>query len=334
MATADPLPDTALRAEPPVAPAPVHAKAASSPASGKAAASSRNKLVGIACALLAVSIWGGWIVATRHAVSGHLTPAAVAWLRFVVTAVVLVPWWWKVGIVPRRGLVPFLFCFAGSGLLFFLVVGNAMRYVPAADVGPLLPGTLPLVVALILVLGFGERIGRLRAVGFACIALGVLALGGRSVFETMSSGGEAWRGHLLLLTGATLWAGYVVAFPRTGMTTPQVLGLAGLWSIVLLTPFGLPPLIETVRAGHGWEVVLQFGMQGVAALVALLAFGEALERLGASRAAAFTGLVPPLAALIAIPALGEHPDGAAIAGILASSLGVALASGAFERRRA
>lgn len=319
---------------PPPSVLPEAAPASHAPAPSPGPASSRDRLIGIAGALVAVSIWGGWIVATRHAVSGHLPPVAVGWLRFVVTAVVLAPWWWRVGIFPRRNLLPFLFCFTGSGVVFFLVVGNAMRFVPAADVGPLLPGTLPLVVALILVFGFRERIGRLRRIGFAFIALGVVALAGRSLFQTIMSGGDAWRGDLLLLTGATLWAGYVVAFPRTGMSTPEVLGVTGLWSIILLTPFGLPPLVDAIGAGHGWEVVLQFAMQGVAALVALLAFGVALERLGGSRAAAFTGLVPPLAALIAVPALGEHPDAAAIAGIIASSLGVALASGAFERRRA
>ncbi|MFD2029738.1 EamA family transporter [Ancylobacter dichloromethanicus] len=64
-----------------------------------------------------------------------------------------------------------------------------------------------------------------------------------------------------------------------------------------------------------------------------MAFGVAIERLGSSRAAAFTGLVPALAALIAVPVLGEHPDTAAIVGVVATGIGVTLASGALGGRR-
>lgn len=289
----------------------------------------RDRLLGIGAALFAVTIWGAWIVATRHAVSGHLPPAAAGWLRFVITAFALAPAWWRIGLIPRRGLKPFLFCFFGSGVCFFMIVGNAMRFVPAADVGPLLPGTMPLVVALILVGFFGEKLGRLRMLGFACIALGVLALGGRGILESHDG---SWRGHLLLLTGAVMWAGYTIAFPRTGMSSAEILGLIGIWSLIILTPFGLPPLITAFNAGEGGEIAVQLGIQGVGALVALLAFGVAIEKLGSSRAAAFTGLVPPLAALIAVPVLGEHPDTAAIIGIVATGLGVALASGAIGSR--
>lgn len=298
------------------------------------AAARRDRLVGVGAALLAVAIWGAWIVATRHAMSGHLPPAAAGWLRFVVTALALAPAWWRVGIVPRRRLVPFLFCFMGSGVCFFLVVSNAMRFVPAADVGPLLPGTMPLVVALILVGVFHEKLGRLRMIGYACIAVGVLALSGRGLLEAHGTGSDnAWLGHVLLLTGAVMWSGYTIAFPRTGMSSAEVVGLIGLWSLVLLTPYGLPPLIAALKAGEGPEILVQLCIQGVGALVALLAFGVAIERLGASRAAAFTGLVPPLAALIAIPVLGEIPDAAAITGIVATGIGVVLASGAFGAPR-
>lgn len=291
---------------------------------------SRNRLIGTAGALLAVAIWGGWIVGTRHAVSGDLPPATVGWLRFVVPAVVLAPAWWRVGPWPKQNLVPFLFCFFGSGAVFFLVVANAMRFVPAADVGPLLPGTMPLVVALISVMVFRERLGRWRWVGFACIALGVLALGGRGL---LAHADGAWRGHLLLLTGAVMWAGYTLAFRRTGMSATELVGLIGLWSFLLLTPFGLPGAIAAVEAGHGREVLLQLLLQGLlSGVVALVAFGVAISRLGSSRAAAFTGLVPALAAAIAIPMLGEHPDAAAIIGVVATGIGVALASGAFQRR--
>ena len=288
-----------------------------------------NRVIGMGCALLAVSIWGAWIVSTRHAVHGHLPPFTVGWLRFVVPAVVLAPWWIKVGPWPKRALWPFLVCFLGSGGIFFFIVGNAMRFVPAADVGPLLPGTMPLIVALVSFFFLGEKLGRLRWIGFACIAVGVFTLGGRGLLDPEDG---AWRGHLLLLTGAAMWAGYVLAFRRTGMSAPELTGLVGLWSFILFTPLGVPGVVEAINAGYGHEVLIQLFIQGIGSgVVALVVFGVAIQRLGSSRAAAFTGLVPALAAAIAIPMLGEHPDAAAIIGVVATGIGVALASGAFRR---
>lgn len=296
------------------------------PASGP---SLTDRLVGAGCALLAVSIWGAWIVSTRHAVHGHLSPAAVGWLRFVVPAVVLAPAWLRIGIWPRHGLWPFIFCFIGAGGIFFLVVANAMRFIPAADVGPLLPGTMPLVVALISVIFLKERLGLSRAIGFACIALGVLTLGGRGLFFSEDG---AWRGHLMVLSGAVMWAGYTLAFRRTGMRPTEIVGLTGVWSIIILTPFGLPDVISALNEGYGREVLFQLLMQGaLSGVIALVAFGVAIERLGSSRAAAFTGLVPALAAAIAVPMLDEHPDTAAVIGVIATGIGVTLASGAFKR---
>ena len=62
-------------------------------------------------------------------------------------------------------------------------------------------------------------------------------------------------------------------------------------------------------------------------IVALFLFGKAIEMLGASAGAAFAALMPPMAALIAIPILGEIPSLVEQAALLAVSLGVYLASG-------
>jgi drug/metabolite transporter (DMT)-like permease len=75
-------------------------------------------------------------------------------------------------------------------------------------------------------------------------------------------------------------------------------------------------------------------IQGVfSGILGLVLYGIAVARLGASKAAAFAALAPGMAALIAIPVLGEIPDMASIAGIVATSIGVALASGAIHARQ-
>ncbi|HET6606504.1 MAG TPA: EamA family transporter, partial [Rhodopila sp.] len=72
----------------------------------------------------------------------------------------------------------------------------------------------------------------------------------------------------------------------------------------------------------------QAGIQGIlSGVIAILLYGMAVTRLGAAGASAFVALVPGLATLMAIPVLGEHPSAAAIAGVLATSFGVALMTG-------
>jgi drug/metabolite transporter (DMT)-like permease len=65
-------------------------------------------------------------------------------------------------------------------------------------------------------------------------------------------------------------------------------------------------------------------------VVAIVLYGIALTRLGATRGAALTGLVPALAAVLAIPLLGEWPGAATVVAIVATTLGVALAAGALD----
>jgi drug/metabolite transporter (DMT)-like permease len=217
----------------------------------------------------------------------------------------------------------------GSGAPFFLIVALGMQFAPAAEIGPLLPGTMPLFVALIGRLAFGERLGGVRLIGFALILIGVLCIGGYGLLLT---GSGAWRGHGLLLCGALLWGIYTHAYRRSGLSALQAAALIALWSALLLVPFGTPPLIRAFGNGLAASLVLQMVLQGFLAGVAgIVLYGIAVDRLGASRAAAVSPLSIVLAALIAIPVLGEYPGPAALVGIAMATLGVVLASGIVSR---
>jgi drug/metabolite transporter (DMT)-like permease len=88
------------------------------------------------------------------------------------------------------------------------------------------------------------------------------------------------------------------------------------------------PTIELAQNGYAGEIAFQAVLQGVLSnLIGLATFSEGVRRLGASRSAAFTALVPVVATLMAIPVLGEWPDGWAITGVIFASIGVVLASG-------
>lgn len=287
---------------------------------------------GAAAALAAVTIWALWIVGTRHAVQHSLDPAAIALLRYAVPALVFLGVGLRVGLRPRGVSWGLLALMLGSGTPYFIVVATGMRFAPAADAGPLLPGTMPLFVAVILAVWFREGLGAARIVGLILIAAGIAAIGGSGLLDTASG---AWRGHILFVLGAFLWALYTVAFKRSGMTATEAVAVVSLWSTLLVLPWGGPALIQAMTEGHWRDLALQTLLQGVlSGVIAHVLYGLAIVRLGASRGAAFVALMPAMAAVFAIPLLGEIPTTAAVLGVVATGLGVALAAGVFNRTEA
>jgi drug/metabolite transporter (DMT)-like permease len=275
--------------------------------------------------LATVTIWALWAVGTRHAVTHDLPPAAIGLLRFGVPALLLIPFSWRAGLFPKGLSLSKGLGLLGSGTPFFLIVAFGMQFAPAAEIGPLLPGTMPLFVAFIGWLVFGERLTGARVLGFALILIGIASIGGYGV---LYAGDSAWRGHLLLLTGACLWGIYTHAYRRSGLSALQAAALIALWSFLILLPFGAPPLVRALGSGLVGPVLLQAALQGlIAGVGGIVLYGIAIDRLGASRAAAVSPLSIVLAALVAIPALNEIPSPAAWIGIILATAGVVLASG-------
>ncbi|WP_170122121.1 DMT family transporter [Breoghania corrubedonensis] len=278
---------------------------------------------GVACALVTVTIWAQWIVSTRYAAAVHLPLGWLGLIRYGVPALVLAPFWLRGGLLPkgvdRRLLIVMV---AGCGAPFFAVVSNALQKAPAASAGVLLMGVLPLATAILSRLILKETFGAVRLAGFG-LSLVAVALIGLAIDLSVAGGAL-----LLLPLGAMLWAGYTLAFRRSGLTPVHATGLISVWSALLFVPLvvfdGFAPLTAIDPGALGWQMVAQGVLSG---LVALVTYGIAVRRLGSSNTAAFGALAPALAALMAIPALGEMPDLATSVGVALAVMGVLLASG-------
>ena len=284
-------------------------------------------LAGVLAAMSAVTIWAAWIVGTRQAVTHALDPLAVGFLRFAVPAVVLAPIWWRASLRPRGVSIATLLALMGAGAPFFVTVAIAMRHASAAEIGPLLPGTMPLIVTVLSVILFRERLSRSRGAGVVLVAAGIAVIGG----VDMLAGAQNWLAHGLLLAGAGMWAAYTIAYKHSGLSSIAATAVVSAWSALLLAPFGLPPVIAAIHSGFGGAVIVQAVIQGLlSGVLAILLYSFAVGRLGATVGASFAALVPALAALIAVPVLGEIPSTASMIGIAATTLGVALMTGAIS----
>lgn len=300
--------------------------------SSESVAQRRNVVLGVASALVVVLCWAGWVVATRFAVTTHLRPVDIAFLRYLVASLLLTPVLVRRGFGLRQlGLARVAVLVTGAGVPFLLVASTGMTFAPASDVGAVMIGTMPVFVAVFSALISRERFAPARVAGFAAVAIGIVGIAAHGLFDI---GSGAWRGHILFLAGAALFAIYTVTFRRSGIGPWHAAAIVNFYSLLLIAPAYLLVAGSRLLAAPVGDVLTQAVVQGVvSAIVALFFYGEAVRRLGASQAAALGSLTPVIAALLGMPLLGELPNALTWAAIAMVSAGVVLASGAWPARR-
>jgi len=284
-------------------------------------------VIGAVCAIAAVAIWAGWLVMMRVGVTTTLTAFDLTALRFGVAGVVLLP------VVLRRGLAfnrlgwpGFTAVVIGAGAPVQLLVGAGLSFAPVAHASVLSYGISPLIVAGLAAVALKERLVPIRKAGLVLVTLGALVIGGVGI---SSFGGRQSIGHLLFLTAACLWACYAVVLRRARLDGLHAAAIAAVVSLLVYFPLYLIFIDHRLLQVSLTDLVGQAFYQGVVtATVSLALFGRSIMLLGASKAAAFVALVPVIAALMAIPALGEWPTSIDWLAIGMITAGVYLASGA------
>ena len=290
-------------------------------------ASARQFVIGAVCAIAAVAIWAGWLVAMRFGVTTTLTAFDLTALRYAVAGVVLLP------VVLRRGFAfnrlgwsGFTALVIGAGAPVPLLVGAGLSFAPVADASVLTYGIAPLIIAFLAAVVFKERLAPIRKAGLVLVTLGALVIGGVGI---SSFGGRQSIGHLLFLTADCLWTCYMMAIRRARLDGLHAAAIAAVLSLLVYLPLYLTFVDSRLLEVSAADLAGQALYQGVVtAAVSLALFGRSIMLLGASKAAAFVALVPVIAALMAIPALGEWPTSIDWLAIGMITAGVYLASGA------
>jgi drug/metabolite transporter (DMT)-like permease len=257
-----------------------------------------------------------------------LTVFDITAIRFGTAGFVLLPIILQKGAFARSvGLGGTGLMVLGAGAPYALIAAAGLLYAPAAHAGALIPGVMPLFAALLSFLLLRDRIARDRLFGLGLIPFGVLLVAGSNLFGPI---GPQSFGHLLFLFAALMWASYTVTLKRSGVAPLHGAAIVAFWSALLFLPvYLIAPISRGIMQAGLMSVAVQVVFQGIlTSVVSLVAFNKAVEILGASRGAIFASLVPSLAALFAIPVLGEIPTLFETAGIAVITLGVLLGSGA------
>jgi drug/metabolite transporter (DMT)-like permease len=285
-------------------------------------------ILGAFCVIATVTIWAGWLVLIRFGVTTTTlnVPDLVA-LRFAAAGPILLPVLLRRGFaLDRLGWTGLLAVALGGGAPYALVVGAGLVFAPVAHASALTQGVLPLTIGLVAAVILRERLSPLRLLGFGLIVAGALAIAGIGLASLAS---RESIGHALFLGATLLWAGYTVAIRYAQLDGLHAAAIAAVTSFVFYLPIYLFFYGDRLLAAPIGEIALQAFYQGVlTAVVSLVLFGRGVALLGATGAGAFIALGPIIAALMAIPALGEWPKPTDWLGIAVISAGVYIASGA------
>ena len=281
---------------------------------------------GILYVLFSVLVWGGWIVITRYSVRGTLTTFDITALRFGVAGALLLP------VLFRKGLHIGPYGWKGGvalalllGAPFNLLAIFGMRYAPASHAAALINTAMMVTTTLLGILILKEKTTALRLAGVAISVIGISCL---LFARPFASGGQGLEGHLLFILAGTMWAGYAICVRNWKVEPLHATAAVCSISFILYLPIYLLFIHSNITRENIGEVLFQAGYQGILnSILALLFFNRGIALLGATTSGAFLPLVPVVATLIAIPLLGEWPNGWEFVGVLLASGGVFLSTG-------
>lgn len=278
---------------------------------------------GIAFGLVAALIWGSYMAVSNHGIESGLRPADLAFIRYSVAGLLLLPWLVSHaplhlgGIGWRKGLTLSLF----AGPLFVLVGTSGYRFAPLAHGAVIQLGALTVASFLLASALIGERAGRRRLAGLGVIIAGLCVTAGPSLLE---GGSTAWIGDLLFVAAGVMWAMFTVLQRRWSIDPMAATAVVSVVSAAIYVPLyvtgeGLNRITAT-DPGMLTEQILVQGLLG--GVIALFAFSRAVQDLGAGRAAVFPTLAPAIAILAGIPLGGGVPTALQSVGLLILSLGM------------
>lgn len=254
----------------------------------------------------------------------------LAWLRFGIAAVAMLPWLRRgPGDAPldaRSKRLLFVESFFGNFLFSICMLFGVAR--SSALAAGIVMASIPAVVAVLSWLLLGERVGARTATGIAC-AIGGIAL----VSLSRDADGELASGSLLgplLLFGAVVCESlYVVIGKQLAATISpkRISALINLWGLVLVTPLALwqwPDFGYAYIPTSSWVLLAVYAI--CASMLTVWLWMTGLKHVPASSAGVFTVFLPIAAAGVGVAVFGETFTRAEAAAFALALAGVVLAA--------
>ena len=256
--------------------------------------------------ILVALFWGGTFISTRI-VAQNFGPFTGAGLRYSVALIFLIPLafrqnrnFFKDGL--RK--FPLMFALGLTGIFgynYFFFKG--LKSIPASR-GALLVSLNPLFVMLLSALLYKEKITKLKLLGVLVSLTGLVIVVSRGQVGSIFSSFQV--GDLFMLGCPVTWAVYtIIARPALQQTTPlQATTWASITGLSLLFLFSLSePSMPKITLEIGTSL-LYLGLIGT--VVGFVWYYDGIQKIGATRTAIFTNLVPVFAILLSVLLLHEE----------------------------
>lgn len=280
----------------------------------------------------------GVYVALSKPLTATFPVLLLAWLRFAIAAVAMLPWLRREpGTAPLdRRLLGTIFVQSLFGnFLFSILMLSGVAMTSAASAGLIL-ATLPAAVALLSWVVLRERLEpRIwLAVALAVGGVAVLTLGRSG--PGASAGSQAMVGNLLVLGCVFCEAVYVILGKRltASLSARRISALLNLWGLVLMTPFGLWQASAFDFATVPAQIWLLLAFYALAAsMFSTWLWLNGLRHVPANHSGVFTIAMPLAASLTAVTLLGESLGLAHAVAFACAAGGILLTTGLPKRQQ-
>ncbi|WP_415921664.1 DMT family transporter [Tateyamaria sp. SN6-1] len=277
---------------------------------------------------LTVLCWSGYNVAAKQGIDAGMSPDALAFLRFAVPGVFVLPALVLLHVSGRASGVPLArlaVLILLGGPLFGLIAVSGYAHAPLSHGLLFAPVAVFVTGAVLGRVLLGQAIGMGRLAGAAVMFAGLALLIGLDL-RGLAPGWQT--GAAFFVTAGCLWGGYTVLLRlwRIPMIegTLSVAGGSALVAVPLLGASAVESLGDMEPAALVLQIVMQGLVGGVLSVVALIG---AVRMLPVQVAALLPVFTPVVALAIACVLFGAVPSVAECVGVLIIAVGFALSLG-------
>jgi drug/metabolite transporter (DMT)-like permease len=275
--------------------------------------------------LLMSLLWGGTFLATRVA-SQFVTPFQGAFLRFLIAATGLViVFLFSKQRFPKWNLNSFLLTIlmSFSGIIaynyFFF---NALSLLPASRAS-LLVSINPIIILLLSVLFYGEKLTPIKVLGVLLSLFGAVVVISRgNISHLFDSFG---RGEIFAIGCPVSWAIYSILNKQLMNTQTPLFTtmMSSILGVICLLPLAQNDgLYFSNLPQNAWLCLAYLGLAGT--VLGFVWYAEGIETVGIVKTSIFNNLVPVFGVLLSVVILKEEVSFSVLFGGLLVLLGIAL----------
>lgn len=260
--------------------------------------------------ILATLIWGGNFVIGR-AIVDELPPYTLSFLRWVLAALIFIPFVWNEIISKKETLLKHwrpLLLMGLSGVAGFNTLLYVGLHFTTSINASLVNTTSPVIIAALSFFILKEGISKNQVQGIILSLAGVLLIfsqGSLDILLTFSFN----IGDIIVLAAVIVWALYSIIIKHSVNNLPQLSSLAVTMviGVIALFPFSFWEFfIAEKKVIWSLGSVATIGYVGIfASVVAFLSWTSAVSQIGPGNAGIFLSLIPVFTTIFAIIFIGE-----------------------------